>query len=164
VIATLTSFARFILALALATRVVTVEAPQMHDDRAAGAIAFVAANDPPLFDDDFDGTRTLAVLLATAREESSFNVGALGDHGRAIGLMQVWRRSDLWAPVPNVREGLRQLRVSFAMCPKHPFAPYLSGVCQGGRVGRQSDRRLQRVGAVLAIMGGADLSAAEARR
>lgn len=164
-LAQISAFAKFAVIWILATGAMPAIAPYAHDDRAPIAIAFVASSEPPLFEDDADGTRTLAVLLATAREESSMRPDSIGDHGRAFGLFQIWRRPDLMAAIPNVREGLRQIRISFAECPQSPFDLYLSGKCgKSARVSRQSDRRMARVGAVLALLGRADLSGAEARK
>lgn len=155
---------RYLVLFAAADHVIAIEAPQVHDERAASAIAYVAATASPLFDDDADGTRTLAVLLATAREESSFDVDAIGDHRQAFGLNEIWKRPDLMAPIPNTIEALRQLRISFAECSRAPFSMYLSGKCQtSGRVFRQSERRMRRVASVLAIINGLDTSAAIAR-
>lgn len=141
--------AHFLYAFCAADHVIAELAPYVHDPRAAQAIAYVDTFDEPI---DGDPWLTEAVLLATAREESTFNVDAIGDHGRAFGLMEIWKRPDLMAPIANVEEGLRQLKVSFAMCPRHPFAPYLSSRCD--RAVKQSDRRTKRVGEVLAIMSG----------
>lgn len=133
--------------------------PATNHDALAAQIASVAIWHP-LFDDD-DGTLTAAVLVATAAQESSFRPGAVGDHGRAFGLCQVWRRSDLMDPTANLIEAARQLRVSFAMCPRSMYSPYLSGKCTTDcRVRRLSAHREALAASVLRDMTAPDLSAA----
>lgn len=159
----LVAIAHFVWVYSVALHVIAVLAPHVHDDRAALGIARVLETDAPLPGDD--GWLTEATLLANEREESTFDVDAIGDHGRAFGANQIWKRRDLMEPTANTREALRQIRVSFEMCPRSPFSMYLSGKClTTGRVARQSDRRMARVGQILAIMAGKDISGAEARR
>jgi len=156
VIATLTSFARFILALALATRVVTVEAPQLHDDRAAAAIAYVAAFDEPL-PGSGDPMFTEIEMLAGSFQESSWNADAVGKAGE-IGLFQIWKGGpEMRDPVANARAGLAQMRVSFRDCPSSPWAEFLGGPhgIHNARVRRMSARREALAARFLMILSGA---------
>ena len=145
---------------ALALAIVLPVAPK--GELAARAIAYVATVDPPLFEDDTTGDLTEAVLLANARQESTFNVDAVGKAGE-VGLMQIWKGSAAMRdPVTNVRESLRQLRISYAMAPRCPFCAYLGGPrgIASARVRRLSAHREALAASVLRDMTGPDLSAA----
>ena len=151
--------------LALTAQITTAMAniqPATNHDALAAEIASVAIWHP-LFDDD-DGTLTASILVATAAQESSFRPAAIGDNGRAFGLTQIWRRPDLMDPIPNLIEATRQLRVSFAMCPRAPYQAYFSGGCTSTVARRLSARRERLAVTVLRDMTAPDLSAAEARK
>lgn len=91
----------------------------------AHVIAWTAASEAPLYQVDASGERTAAALVATARDESSFRLSALGDGGKSYGPFQIFGRN--LSIDAGAREALRQLRVSLAMC--GDFTAYLAGRC-----------------------------------
>jgi hypothetical protein len=162
----LIAYAKFVYLVAVATSFVHDLAPRVDDARVPAALAIVAFTEPPIFDDDADGTRTLAVLTAGAFEESSFNVDARGKAGE-IGLMQIWRGGPaMHEPVANLREGLRQVRISFADFPSAPWAEFLGGPhgAASKHVRWLSDRRIKRAAGLLASLSAPSLADAVAVR
>ena len=93
----------------------------------------------PLFQDD---RLSVAVVLATMLEESSFRTGIDGDGGSSHGVMQLWGKPGL-SVIENVQGGIEQLRISFNTCHDAPYAAYLAGPrgCKVPRVRRLSRHR-----------------------
>lgn len=82
----------------------------------------------PLFQDD-DGRHCAAVLVVMAARESGYQLGAVGDGGKAKGPFQVhtelapktWREAaDRYIPI---------VKRSMKACPEHPLAVLASGSC-----------------------------------
>lgn len=99
--------------------------PISQDGAAAIAAACTAT---PLFQDD-DGRHCVALLVVMAARESGYQLGAVGDGGRARGPWQVhtsnapttWREAvDQYIPI---------VKRSMKACPEHPLAVIASGTC-----------------------------------
>lgn len=89
---------------------------------AAGCLA------SPLFQED-DGRHCSALLVTMAARESGYQLGAVGDGGRAKGPFQV--HSDLapktWREAVDRYLGI--VKRSMKACPEHPLAVLASGTC-----------------------------------
>lgn len=93
-------------------------APGRDHSESATAITRVLLEERPLFANDEDRLRTAALVVAIAFRESSFRNDAVGDHGRARCLFQLWN-----APIEVLtdvelctRIGLARMRESIAAC------------------------------------------------
>jgi hypothetical protein len=84
----------------------------------ATAIASAALSAPPLFRDDATRMRTAALMTAVAFRESSFRNDAVGDHGRALCMFQLWdtSRDVLTDPELCARIALQRMRESMRAC------------------------------------------------
>ena len=122
-------------------------APGRDHAAVATDIAAVVLEEPPLFRDDEDRVKTASFLTAIAFRESSFKKDAVGDHGNARCLMQLWN-----APVEVmtdarlcVRIGMQRLRESMRACGgENPLGTYAAGVggCTSEKARRISTDRL----------------------
>lgn len=116
-----------------------------------------AATEAPLFAGDLGVEQTIAVLLAIAWKESSFNTQAAGDcpdlpagsplctlalGARALGLFQVWKTNapplnvdvdDLLGPPKHQASiALRMVKTSFRICAGRPLEERLGWYHRGG--------------------------------
>lgn len=86
--------------------------------------------------------REVADVLSNEEQESSFRINAVGDHGRSTGPMQILNGAKL-STLENVKAGIEQMRISFAICKEHRFAPYVGGPrgCDDPKLQRMSSGR-----------------------
>jgi hypothetical protein len=84
----------------------------------ATAIANVILAEPPLFKDDESKLRTAAFVTAVAFRESSLRNDAIGDHGHALCMFQLWAapRTVLTDPELCARIAMQRLRESMLAC------------------------------------------------
>jgi hypothetical protein len=129
-------------------------APNRSHDRLAEAIATRAEAEPPLFKEDEDRRKTMALLVAVAFRESSLRHDAVGDHVKgkptSFCAFQIhlpagrktaegWTGEDLLEdPNKCVTAAYRMLRISVRKCPDHPIAWYAEG--PGGCASRRAQR------------------------
>lgn len=133
------------LVLSMMVSLSPTEDPIVRHGRLATAIATVASEEAPLFQDTAKHTgreRTAALLVAVAFRESSLNADAVGDGGRSKCAMQIYGGPDalLDEPVLCVRTGYRMLKESLRIDPKNPIAFY----ARGPRFKSEEARRLSR--------------------
>lgn len=133
----------FLTVLSLCLHVMTAIQPRIDHVQLAviTTVGFLQADKPTQ-----DETHNLALTLANELEESSFQVNAIGDSGKSCGPMQIYGGCRL-SPVENVIEGIRQIKISFAVCPKHPFAAYVGGPkgCENERLQKVDAHRMRNV-------------------
>jgi hypothetical protein len=120
------------LVLSMMVSLSPTEDPIARHGRLATAIATVATEETPLFQDTEKHTgreRTAALLVAVAFRESSLNHDAIGDGGRSKCAMQIYGGSTtlLDDPVLCVRTGYRMLKESVRFDQAHPVAFYARG-------------------------------------
>ncbi len=84
----------------------------------ATAIATVLLAEPPLFKDDESKLRTAAFVVAVGFRESSLRNDAIGDHGNALCMFQLWAapRTVLTDPELCARIALDRMRESIRAC------------------------------------------------
>lgn len=105
-----------------------------------------ASKAAPVFGGELGDVRTAALLVSWFWFESRFQIDAVGDNGRAVGLGQihsenfsagVTRDRMLTDPAVAASEALRLLRLSMKACRALPLeergAWYASGSCERGR-------------------------------
>lgn len=94
----------------------------------AEAITHALQEGGPLFTHDDDLTRSAALMAAVAFREGSFDLSAVGDHGRSIGTFQLYGRHDLSGDVrAQARVAHAMLKASIATDREHPVAQYARG-------------------------------------
>ncbi len=93
-------------------------APSRDHHATATALATVILDEAPLFKGDDDRMRTAAFLVAVAYRESSLRNDAVGDHGKARCLFQLWAAPAevLTDPVLCTRLAFPRLRESIRAC------------------------------------------------
>lgn len=89
----------------------------------------------------FTRKETAALLAITAREESHWDMAAVGDHGHSHCALQVWTDGDVSTPEKCVSAALGVMRWSIDACPVHPMAGYCGG-CDRPAAQRISDHRI----------------------
>lgn len=119
----------YFLVLSMMCSLSPAERPILRHGALATAIAVVVSEEGPLFRSDPELTRTAALLVAVSFRESSFDVRAVGDHGRSVCAFQIHGGSPelLEDPVLCARTGYRMLKESLRMDPSHPVAFYARG-------------------------------------
>jgi hypothetical protein len=119
--------------------------PGRDHTKLAAQIAQVALSEPVLLRKGWDSPKGASALLgATVGQESSYGARRVGDSRHSFGITQIFGRKDLENDDDGaLREGWRQIRVSFEMCPDEPFGAYLSGKCLDGTVKRESAARMR---------------------
>jgi hypothetical protein len=117
------------LVLAMMTSLSPAQDPVMRHGRLATAIAVVASEEAPLFKNDEDRVRTVALLVAVAFRESSLQHDAVGDSGRSVCAMQIHggNKSLLVDTPACVRTGLSMLQESIRVDRDEPVAFYARG-------------------------------------
>jgi hypothetical protein len=111
-------------------------------EETAKAIANVVTEEAPLFAGAEAKERTAALLVALAWAESRFDPKAVGDHGRSVGLYQIFsanlptsegfKREDILGnPTNATRVALRMLRQSMNVCGKRPIEERLGWYASG---------------------------------
>ncbi len=119
-------------------------APARDHGAVATAIAQVIDAERPLFADDDSKLRTAAFLVAVAFRESSLRPDAIGDHGRARCLFQLWDAPAdvLTDPVLCTTIALGRMRDSMRAC----GAANLLGLYAAGPKGCSSEhaKRISR--------------------
>lgn len=93
-------------------------APGRQHGEMATAIASVIIEDAPLFRDDESKLRTAAFVVAVGFRESSLRNDAIGDHGRALCMFQLWdtSRDVLTNPELCARIAMQRMRESIRAC------------------------------------------------
>jgi hypothetical protein len=119
---------------------------ETYEDTAKAIVDIVEAEEP-LFSGAQGREKSAAVLVALAWAESRFDPKAVGDHGRSVGLYQIFGpnlptpegfgRADILGHPGNAsRVALRMIRASMAVCSKFPLLDrlgwYAAGDCQRG--------------------------------
>ncbi len=135
--------------------------PDRNHEAIAEAIHTVVTDQQPLFANDTSRQRTAALLIAVNFREGSLIPEIRGDKNKkgdftSFCSMQIhlpfgaktpegWTGDELAEdPVKCVTVGLRMLRQSAHMCPKHPVAFYASGpgACTNTRAQKISNDRM----------------------
>ncbi|HXG69945.1 MAG TPA: hypothetical protein VNJ04_04950 [Gemmatimonadaceae bacterium] len=95
-------------------------APGRDHAENATAIATVVLSEPALFRDDESRMRTAAFMVSVAFRESSLRNGAIGDHGNARCMFQLWNAPSgvLTDPELCARIALVRMRESARACGK----------------------------------------------
>jgi hypothetical protein len=96
----------------------SVLAPGRQHIELATAVAEVLHEEAPLFTDDESRVKTASYLVSVAYRESSLRNSAVGDHGRALCMFQLWHttRDVLTDPKLCTRIALTRLRESIRAC------------------------------------------------
>jgi hypothetical protein len=117
------------IVLWMMTSLVPAQDPVLRHGRLASAITTVALEEAPLFKNDEDRVRTVALLVAIAFRESSLQHDAVGDSGRSLCAYQIHGGEPGLLDDTNscVRTGERMLRVSIRMDRDEPVAFYARG-------------------------------------
>lgn len=120
----------------------------------ARAIVDVVAERGPIFAGPDGERRTVALMVAVAYRESTFQVDAVGDHGRSVCAFQILNgpRSLLTDVRACTNEGYTQLAASVRACPAHPVAPYARGSCTSEDGRRISADRMRLTRSLLGIV------------
>jgi hypothetical protein len=111
----------------------------------AETLSTVSNDEAPLFDDDADKHKTVALMTAVAFRESSFilNISSkTNDHC----WFQINGRPDLKKdPVACTKAAFKIMRESIKVCPKYPVAYYAEGPqgCKSARAQRISSDRMR---------------------
>lgn len=123
-------------------------APGRDHEVLGTAIARAAEAAPPLYANDDDRHRTVALLVAVAYRESTLVPDVVGDKGQSYCAFQIHRSSGgseelLRDTDACARKGLAMLRQSIRTCREHPIAWYASGPtgCSNARAQRISRDR-----------------------
>jgi Transglycosylase SLT domain len=113
----------------------------------AKAIAGVVNDQAPLFAGDDGREKSAALLVALSWAESRFDPKAVGDHGRSVGLYQIFgpnlptpegfgRTDILGNQVNATKVAHRMLKQSMSLCGKYPVEErlgwYAAGTCDKG--------------------------------
>ena len=116
-------------------------APGRDHAEAATAVTRAVLADEPLFRGDTDRLKTAALMVSVAFRESSLRNDAVGDHGRARCLFQLWDapRDVSTDPELCARIAMGRLRESMRACgPENLLGIYASG--PGGCTNRTAKR------------------------
>lgn len=97
------------------------------------------------------------MLVAIAYREGSNRLNVIGDHGRALGVLQLHNapREVLTDAKLAVRIGLDRLRASTRLCPVTPLAAYAGAPCGSDtaqRISGDRDRLRRRVFAKIGMV------------
>lgn len=159
------------LLLAWLLAAMTHLAPNRDHNPLANAVGNVVTREQALFKDDPKKLKTASLVTAVLFREGSLTPGIKGDkdkagHFTSFCPMQIhlpygaktaegWTGEDLVTdreedPVPAIEKcvtvGMRMLRESMRMCPKHPIAFYAEGkdlkTCESPRAQRISNDRM----------------------
>jgi Transglycosylase SLT domain len=127
-------------------------------EQTATAIADVVENEPALFTGPEAKERTAALLIGLSWAESRFDPKAIGDHGRSVGLYQLFganlptpegfKRNDILGNQVNATKvALRMLRESMSVCRKRPVGEQLGWYASGdGQCSKGLSESRYRVG------------------
>ena len=100
----------------------------------------------------YDERGTVAVMLATADEESGFRMDVHGDSGRAKCAMQLWSREDVSTPEACMLVALRNMKESQRMDAGAPLAQYCGGRDRPA-ARRMSARRIRKAAELVRQVG-----------
>lgn len=138
----------YTLILALVISFMTSAHPRRDHERLADANAAYLADNPPLFDHDYDRRKSASLLVAIQYRESTLDNDAIGDNGHSFCAGQIHDSSggslslviDPHACVSRMGE---MIRISFRACRDLPatsrLALYARGRCdskEGQRISR----------------------------
>jgi hypothetical protein len=113
----------------------------------ATSIARVILEEPPLFKGDESRVKTAAYMVSVAFRESALNNGAVGDHGHARCMFQLWNTPGrvLTDPELCTRIAMQRIRESMKACgPGNELGVYLVGPkgCESELAKRRSRDRM----------------------
>jgi len=130
------------IVLSMMLRLSPTETPIVRHGALATAITIVSLEEGPLFANDPDLERTVALLVAVAFRESSLTASVTGDGGRAVCAMQIYDgpRTLNDDPIACVRTGHRMLKTSIRVDRMNPVAFY----ARGPRFASEEARRISR--------------------
>jgi membrane-bound lytic murein transglycosylase MltF len=141
---------------ALTALIVSFGCPYARAESLASDVAAVVATERPLFAGADARRRTARLLAVWAWHESSGRADAIGDGGRACGVMQLHEHARNGTPCEMIlrdrrlglRLGLRYMRQAVAYCGGSITAglsAYASGICRGAeRVDKLVHARMRR--------------------
>ena len=141
---------------ALTAMLVSFGCPYARAESLASDVAAVVATERPIFGRDRSRERTARLLAVWAWHESSGRADAIGDGGRACGVMQLHDVARQGTPCAEIlrdrrlglRLGLRWIARSVEVCRGNVtrgLAAYASGSCyDSGPVERLVRNRMQR--------------------